>query len=103
MDFRNVVLLGLVVGLGVLEDLFSIPVFFRLLMQMGIGLGMVFWGQRFVTDLGEVFFVWDGSLTYFSVSFTVFSVMGAMNAMNLFDGLILSRSVHQRNLWRGAG
>ncbi len=78
---------GLLVLVGVLDDLYDIPSRVRLIFQIVAGLLMVFWGGVVLSSVGNLLGIGNIALTYLSVPLTVFAVVGMINALNMIDGL----------------
>ncbi|MGN0852789.1 MAG: hypothetical protein ACI4Q3_05380 [Kiritimatiellia bacterium] len=79
--FRMFVLGGLLCLLGLLDDRFSLPPLVKLLGQIAVALGAVFWcGVGFHTVI-------PGLPAAVDCALTLFWIVGAVNAFNLIDGL----------------
>jgi len=79
---------GLLVIIGVLDDLHELSSTSRFAVQIGAALMMVYWGKVGLIDLGHL--VSPDSLLelgFWSVPLTVFSVVGVINALNMVDGV----------------
>ena len=71
---------------GVLDDLYDLRWWWRILAQVAAALVMVYLGGVRVEQLGRVFGLGDLSLGVLSVPFTVFTTVGLINAVNMIDG-----------------
>lgn len=85
--FTYIVLAGLMVFVGVIDDYKDIPVKPRLIVQVGIALAMIFLLDYKLVSLGHLFSDTGVSLGNFSVVFTVIAVVGCINAFNMVDGI----------------
>lgn len=76
----------LMVGTGMLDDMFELPPKPKLLMQLIAAMIMVFYGE-FVIDSIHLPFIPSINLGWFGGLLTIVWIVGATNAMNLIDGL----------------
>ena len=77
----------LIVTIGLLDDQFDLKVRYRLLMQFTVSLVIIFGGDISIKTLG-VFGSQEGfQLGWFSLPFTIFSIMVAINSFNFVDGI----------------
>ena len=76
----------LLVVVGLLDDLYDLRWWWRILAQVAAALVMVYLGGVRVEQLGRVFGVDHLSLGVLSVPFTVFATVGVINAINMIDG-----------------
>ncbi len=72
---------------GLFDDAHELHPRNRLLAQIGAALLMVFWGQVYLTDLGDLGGMGHLELGWLTVPVTVFAVVGVINAVNLSDGM----------------
>ncbi len=71
----------------IFDDYFGIRALIRLIFQSLIVLIMIFMTDEKIVGVGDLLGLGDVSLEMFSVAFTVFCVVGLMNAFNMIDGL----------------
>ena len=69
------------------DDLKGIKPRFRLLFQAAIALLMIFMSGAALRDLGDIFGLGVINLGYLSTIFTIFCIVGLINAFNMSDGL----------------
>ena len=69
------------------DDYFGIKATFRILFQIAIVCLMIVLSQENLSNLGNLFGAGIIDLGIFSIPFTVFCVVGLMNAYNMIDGL----------------
>lgn len=77
----------IVVGIGMLDDLRSVPPLPRLLCQVAAAWIMVDGAHLVLGNLGNLSGGGDIQIGRWAVPLTVFCVVGVMNAMNMIDGL----------------
>lgn len=77
---------GLLVAVGLLDDLYDLRWWWRIATQVTSALVMVYLGEVRVEQLGRAFGLEDLSLGALSVPFTVFATVGLINAVNMIDG-----------------
>ena len=77
---------GLLIGVGVLDDLVDLRWWWRILAQVVAALLMVYLGGVRIEQLGPAFGLSDLALGWLSVPFTVFATVGLVNATNMIDG-----------------
>ena len=78
---------GVVLVMGVLDDMHGLQTRKRFLVQILAAVAMVYVGNVQITHLGNLF--GDGEVHFggfFALLFTVFSTVGVINAMNMVDG-----------------
>ncbi len=78
---------GLLVMLGVLDDIADIPAVHRLITQSVIALLMCTQTGFYIAELGNLFGLGAVDLGYFAYLFTVIAVIAAINAFNMIDGI----------------
>jgi UDP-GlcNAc:undecaprenyl-phosphate/decaprenyl-phosphate GlcNAc-1-phosphate transferase len=78
---------GLLVIVGILDDLRELTAKARLLSQIFSAFIMIFWGHNIIHHLGNIFFINDFSLGILAIPLTLFSTVGFINATNMLDGL----------------
>ena len=71
----------------IFDDFFGIKASLRLIFQSLIVLLMIFMTDEKISVVGNLFGFGDINLGIFSVPFTIFCVVGLMNAFNMIDGL----------------
>ena len=69
------------------DDYFGIRALYRLIFQSLIVLLMITMTNEKIFEVGDLFGLGDMNLGVFSVPFTIFCVVGLMNAFNMIDGL----------------
>ncbi|MDO6461362.1 undecaprenyl/decaprenyl-phosphate alpha-N-acetylglucosaminyl 1-phosphate transferase [Granulosicoccaceae sp. 1_MG-2023] len=82
-----VLIAGVVLVMGILDDMHGLQTRKRFLVQILAAVAMVYIGQVQITHLGNLF--GDGEVHlggFFALIFTVFSTVGVINAMNMVDG-----------------
>lgn len=79
--------LGLLVVVGVLDDLHDLEPFKKLLAQIVAALFMTSWGLVSITQLGNLFGFGPVGLREWGIPFTVICVLGIINAINMTDGV----------------
>lgn len=77
---------GLLVIVGLLDDILDLRWWWRILVQAVAALIMVYVGDVRVEQLGRVFGLDDLTLGVLSVPFTIFATVGLINAINMIDG-----------------
>ena len=78
---------GFIVLFMTIDDLVGIRASIRLLFQALIILLMIMMSDEYISNLGNLFGLGDIELGRFSIPFTIFCVVGLMNAFNMSDGL----------------
>jgi UDP-GlcNAc:undecaprenyl-phosphate/decaprenyl-phosphate GlcNAc-1-phosphate transferase len=87
-NYRSLIAgLSLLVIIGVLDDLHEVHHYSRLIGQTIASLLMVFWGQNYLTSLGNLLGVGNIGLGVLAIPFTIFITLATINAMNMLDGL----------------
>jgi UDP-GlcNAc:undecaprenyl-phosphate GlcNAc-1-phosphate transferase len=79
--------LGLLVVVGVLDDLRDLEPSKKLLAQIVAALFMTSWGLVSITQLGNLFGFGPIGLREWGIPFTVICVLGIINAINMTDGV----------------
>jgi len=91
-DYLSDSFLGFAIGatlliiVGLLDDMYDVRWYWRILAQVVAALVMVYVGGVQVQELGPVFGLGETSLGWLSVPFTVFATVGLINAINMCDG-----------------
>lgn len=85
-SYRGMIAGGsLLLTIGVLDDFRELNSKLRLLIQMIAGL-LLCWSGLKVSNLGDLIFIGDITLGILAIPFTIFLVVGFLNAMNMIDG-----------------
>lgn len=91
-DYLSASFLGFAIGatlliiVGLLDDMYDVRWYWRILTQVVAALVMVYVGGVQIQQLGPVFGLGEMSLGVLSVPFTVFATVGLINAINMSDG-----------------
>jgi UDP-GlcNAc:undecaprenyl-phosphate GlcNAc-1-phosphate transferase len=75
------------VALFLFDDFKGLKASVRLVFQAALALFMVISTDTYISNLGNIFGSGDLELGWFSIPFTVFCVVGIMNAFNMIDGI----------------
>ena len=78
---------GFIVLFMTIDDMVGIRASIRLLFQASIILLMIMMSDEYISNLGNLLGLGDIELGKFSIPFTIFCVVGLMNAFNMSDGL----------------
>ena len=71
----------------VLDDLWGLRALTKLFLQSVCVGGLIFVSDMYINNLGNLFGFGDINLGLFGIPFTIFCVVGIMNAFNMIDGL----------------
>ena len=74
-------------GLFLIDDLKNLKPRYRILIQCFVTIYIIFSTNVYIESLGDLFGFGDVNLGIFSIPFTVFCVVGIMNAFNMIDGI----------------
>ena len=74
-------------GLFLIDDLRGLRPYQRLIIQAVLSLYIIFTTGVSIESLGNLFGFGELNLGFFSIPFTVFCVVGIMNAFNMIDGI----------------
>ena len=74
-------------GLFLIDDLKNLKPRYRILIQCFVTIYIIFSTNIYIESLGDLFGFGDVNLGIFSIPFTVFCVVGIMNAFNMIDGI----------------
>ena len=74
-------------GLFLIDDLKGLKPIFRILIQCLLTIYMIFTTNIYIESLGNLFGFGEIKLGVFSIPFTIFCVVGIMNAFNMIDGI----------------
>ena len=77
----------LLVLVFLIDDVKGIKAPLRLFFQAGLTLFMILTTDVYITNLGDIFNFGDIYLGVFGIPFTIFCVVGIMNAFNMIDGI----------------
>ena len=77
----------LLVAVGLLDDIFDVRWWWRILVQVIAALLMVQWGGVRIEQLGQLVGMTGTGLGLLAVPFTVFATVGIINAVNMIDGI----------------
>lgn len=74
--------------LGLMDDQYDLRPISRFFAQIVVAFLMISWGRLVIDNLGSVFLPnFDALLASWSIPFTVFYTVGAINASNMLDGM----------------
>lgn len=76
----------LLILLGILDDMHELSARARLGGEILAGLIMTIWAGIELSNLGALFFNGNLLLSWFAVPFTIFAIVGLINAVNMLDG-----------------
>ncbi len=74
-------------GLFLIDDIKGLKPIFRILIQCLLTIYMIFTTNVYIESLGDLFGFGEIKLGVFSLPFTIFCVVGIMNAFNMIDGI----------------
>ena len=77
----------ILVALFLFDDFKGLKAYLRLGIQSALTLFMIFSTDTYISNLGNILGFGDLELGLFSIPFTVFCVVGIMNAFNMIDGI----------------
>ena len=87
-DYQNLLVLsGLVLLIGVIDDLYQVRASLRLLLHGSIALAMTWLAEIQLDSLGDILFIGPVQLGILAVPVTIFATVGVINAVNMSDGL----------------
>ena len=69
------------------DDLKSLRPLYRLIIQIALSLYVIFSTDVYLSNLGNLFGFGEIQLGFLSIPFTIFCVVGIMNAFNMIDGI----------------
>ena len=78
---------GVLMLVGILDDLSHIHSALRMFIQIGVGVAIHFEGNLPFKSVGDIWFIGDLGLGPYSLTFTCIAVVGGVNAVNMMDGL----------------
>ena len=73
--------------LFLIDDFKTLSAFFRLLIQTILSLYVIYSTDVYLSSLGDLFGFGEIQLGIFGIPFTIFCVVGMMNAFNMIDGI----------------
>lgn len=79
--------MGILLVVGVLDDLYDLNWLFRIVAQVAAALVLVYVGDVKVEQIGSAFGIEQARLGSFAVPFTVLATVGLINALNMIDGI----------------
>ena len=85
--FQLVIISIPLLGLFLIDDVKSLKPKYRILIQCFVTIYIIFSTNVYIESLGDLFGFGDVNLGIFSIPFTVFCVVGIMNAFNMIDGI----------------
>ncbi|TMN78123.1 MULTISPECIES: UDP-N-acetylglucosamine--undecaprenyl-phosphate N-acetylglucosaminephosphotransferase [unclassified Pseudoalteromonas] len=74
-------------SIGVLDDKYDLSVKFRIAVQTGISLVMIYFANAQMQTLGNMFGMGEVILHWAAPIVTIFAVIGCINAFNMVDGI----------------
>ena len=78
---------GLIVAFMLVDDFIGLRASLRIIFQAAIVLFMILISEEYITNLGNLYGNGDVNLGAIAIPFTIFCVVGLMNAYNMIDGL----------------
>ena len=78
---------GLIVAFMLVDDFIGLRATLRIIFQAAIVLFMILISEEYITNLGNLYGNGDVNLGAIAIPFTIFCVVGLMNAYNMIDGL----------------
>ena len=78
---------GLIVAFMLVDDFIGLRATLRIIFQAAIVLFMILISEEYITNLGNLYGGGDVNLGAIAIPFTIFCVVGLMNAYNMADGL----------------
>jgi len=86
--FHLIIAAGMVVLVGLLDDLFQLTALWRFSVQIVASLVVIYFTDTQLNTFGYLLFpAWDLQLGIFTIPVTVFGVVGVINALNMADGI----------------
>ncbi len=85
--FRGLIAASLLIIItGVLDDFHELSAKQKFLAQFIAVLLIALWGHSYLYTLGKIDFLFTINLGVFAIPFTVFAIVGVINALNMVDG-----------------
>lgn len=78
---------ALLVFIGTMDDIYDLSVAPRIIFQGLVGAIMVFGGDIYINNLGDVFSFGDIHIGFYGILFTLLACITAVNAFNMIDGI----------------
>lgn len=78
---------GILVVTGILDDLYDISIFSRVIIQGLVAIFMMIFSNHHINSLGHIFGPFEVFLGHFGYILTLFSVWASINAFNMVDGV----------------
>lgn len=79
---------GLVMLVGLLDDIFQLSSFWRFMVQIIASAVMIYFTHVQINSFGYLLLPqWDLQLGYLAIPITIFGVVGIINALNMADGI----------------
>lgn len=79
--------MGLLVAVGILDDLHDITPRTKFIAQVIAAVFMTSWGDVYVSELGDLLGFGTVHLYNWAIPFTIVCVLGVVNAINMIDGM----------------
>ncbi len=76
----------LMIIIGCLDDLHELSSNTKFVLEICLACICIFWGKIELQSLGDIFFIGSIQLGMFSAFFTIFCMLGIINAINMLDG-----------------
>jgi len=73
--------------LFLVDDFKTLPPIYRIIIQITLSLYVIFTTDIYLSNLGDLFGFGEIQLGIFGIPFTIFCVVGIMNAFNMIDGI----------------
>lgn len=87
-SFYLILAAGLVVFVGLLDDLYQLSAMWRFGVQIMASFVVIYFADVQLTSFGYLLFSgWDMQLAVLSIPVTIFGVVGVINALNMADGI----------------
>jgi len=78
---------ALLVFIGTMDDIYDLNVAPRIIFQGLVGAIMVFGGEVYISNLGDLILLGDISIGMYGIVFTMLACIAAINAFNMIDGI----------------
>ncbi len=78
---------SLILATGLIDDFKNLNLKLRFFAEIVAIVIMIKWGGIEITSLGDLFGLGEIQLGHFSTPFTVFAILGGINAFNMIDGI----------------
>jgi UDP-GlcNAc:undecaprenyl-phosphate GlcNAc-1-phosphate transferase len=77
----------MIMVMGIADDIRALPASTRLMIQVIAAFLIISMDSVRLTNLGNLFGLGDTALDYWSIAFTMFCLVGVINALNMIDGI----------------